>query len=197
MRSIEALFTKTKGNLLSALVLRPDEWWYLSDLAKHLRVTPSTLQRELLRLTAAGVISRRVDGKRVYYKADSRCPFLVDLQGLFLKTAGLKDVISNALRPFTKKIKVAAIFGSLARGEELSSSDVDLLIVGELNLEDLTPALKKAEASLRREIQTMIYRPVEFRAKIRAKDHFLTTIVGTRMVPIIGSLDDYVEKARN
>jgi DNA-binding transcriptional ArsR family regulator len=195
-KSIEALFPKVRSELLAILVLHPDTWWFLSDLAKHLRLTPSTLQRELGRLTEAGILTRRVDGKRVYFKADEVCPFLSDLQGLFIKTSGLVDVVRDALKPLRKRIETALIFGSIARGEELSRSDIDLLVVGELGLADLAPALKKAETRLKREVQAIVYRPAEFRSKVRGGEHFVTSVLAGPRLQIIGSLSDDVEAAR-
>ena len=194
-KAVLSLFPRVRAELLSVLLLHPEKWWYLSDLAKHLRVTPSTLQRELGRLTDAGVLLRRVDGKRVYFKADERCPFLGELQGLFLKTSGLTDVLTECLHAVRKKVHVAVVFGSIARGEELSRSDVDLLVIGELGLADLVPHLKRAEARLSRDIQAIVYRPAEFRSKVRAKEHFVTSVLKGPRLPIIGTIDEYVEKA--
>jgi predicted nucleotidyltransferase len=194
-KSIQALFPRVRAELLSALVLHPDKWWFLSDLAKHLSLTPSTIQRELGRLAEAGILLRRVDGKRVYFRADERCPFLSDLQGLFLKTAGLVDVVADCLKPLRKKIVAAFIFGSIARGEELSRSDVDLLVVGELGLSDLSRYLKKAESRLGREIQALVYRPAEFKSKLRSEDHFVTSVLKGPQLPVIGNIGDLLETA--
>jgi DNA-binding transcriptional ArsR family regulator len=192
---IQALFSKPRAELLSTLVLHTDREWFLSDLAKHLRVSPSSLQRELARLTDAQIITRRADGKRVYYKVEERCPILPELQGLFLKTSGLVDVIADVLRPLRKRIQVAALFGSVARGEELAKSDVDLIIVGDLGLSDLSPALKKAETKLRREVQVFVYTPEEFRHKFNRKEHFVTNVVGGPLLKIIGDINEYAKAA--
>ena len=86
---IDPIINKTTQALLAATVLEPGRSWYLSDLAKHLSLSPSSLQRELAGLVQAGVLSRQRDGNRVYYRADPDCPFLAELQGLMAKTAGL------------------------------------------------------------------------------------------------------------
>jgi hypothetical protein len=43
---LSQLFTATMQGVLAATVLRPDREWYLSDLAAHLRLGPSSLQGE-------------------------------------------------------------------------------------------------------------------------------------------------------
>lgn len=192
---IGALFSDARASLLSTLLLQPEREWFLTDLAKHLKVRPSTLQRELKNLTAAQILTRRVDGKRVYYRADERCPVLSELQGLFLKTAGLVDIIADALHPFRKQIHVAVIFGSVARGEELSRSDVDLLVVGQLGLADLASALKRMEAKLNREVQTLVYTEDEFRHKVERKEHFVKTVLEGPKLAVIGDINEYAQAA--
>jgi predicted transcriptional regulator len=73
---IDPLLNKTTQGLLAATVLQPQRWWYLSDLAVHLRRRPSSLQRPLAALVSAGVLARRKEGNRVYFRADQDCPFL-------------------------------------------------------------------------------------------------------------------------
>jgi DNA-binding IclR family transcriptional regulator len=98
-RPIDALMSRTTQALLAATALQPERWWYLSDLAKHLRRRPSSLQRPLAALVSAGILSRRKEGNRVYFRANPDCPFLPELQGLIAKTVGLVDVARDALSP--------------------------------------------------------------------------------------------------
>ena len=118
--SINALFPQIRLGILAATCMHPGRWWYLSDLAKHLQVRPSSLQRELSSLVSAGVLLRRRDGNRVYFKPDPECPFLEELQGLMLKTMGLVDVLREELTPLSPRIMWAFVYGSIARGEEIS-----------------------------------------------------------------------------
>src|SRR5437773_7488411 len=109
-KAIDALFPRTRQAILAATLLHPDRWWYLSDLAKHLVVRPSSLQRELAALTSAEILRRRRDGNRVYFQANPDCPFLPELQGLLVKTAGIVDVVRETLAPFAKRIDWAFIY---------------------------------------------------------------------------------------
>lgn len=85
MRSnmLNALFPRTRQNILAALLPSPERRWYLSDLAQHLHVPPSSLQREMASLTEAGVLCRETDGNRVYYSANAAHPLLPEMQGIF------------------------------------------------------------------------------------------------------------------
>ena len=126
---LDPILPKVRQQVLAATLLQPDRSWYLSELAHYLGVTPSTLQRELSGLSTAGILERRADGNRVYFKANEQCPILGDLQGLLIKTVGLVDLLRNALKPVSKQIDLAFVFGSFAESKEFATSDIDLLVV--------------------------------------------------------------------
>lgn len=184
---LDALFPKTRQAVLSALLLHPEKWWYLSDLARHIGVPPSSLQRELSSLTAAGLLSRRKDGNRVYYQANPASPCLPDLQALFVKTAGVADIVKSALRRSSDKFDLAFIYGSFARGAELASSDIDVLIIGDLKLAQVAPALRKAEQALEREINVTVFSKKEFINKSRNENSFLRTVLGDKKIFLKGT----------
>jgi DNA-binding transcriptional ArsR family regulator len=187
---LDALLSKTTQDLLGATVLAPDQWWYLSDLAKHVRRRPSSLQKPLAALVAAGILSRRKDGNRVYYRADRDCPFLGELQGLIAKTAGLVDVLREALAPTGRRFDAIFVHGSVADARERSGSDIDLVAIGSLGLAGLSPALEAAEKRLRRPINASVYTPDEFAAKVAAKNHFVCSVLNSKKLFIVGQPDD-------
>jgi predicted nucleotidyltransferase len=189
-KALDTLFPKTRQAVLAATVLQPARSWYLRELAAHLGVRPSSLQRELTHLVGAGILTRRRDGNRVVFQADRTCPFLVDLQGLLAKTAGLVGVLREALTPLAPLIDWAFVYGSVARGEELSASDVDLMVVGRVGLADVAPALREAERRLGRPVNPSVYTAEEFTKKIQGGQHFLTAVWGGKKLAIQGDLDE-------
>jgi predicted nucleotidyltransferase len=189
-RALDALFPRIRQVLLGATLLQPERWWYLSDLAKHLAVRPSSLQRELAALVDAGILNRRQDGNRIYFQPNSDCPFLPELQGLLVKTAGVVDILREVLSRFAKGIDWAFVYGSLARAEELASSDVDLMIIGQVGLADLTPALRRAEGRLGRPVNPTLYTREEFATKLQAGHHFLKAVLDGEKLFILGDPHD-------
>ena len=184
---LDALFPRTRQAVLSAVLLRPDKWWYLTDLANHLGVPPSSLQRELASLVAGDLLVSRRDGKRVYYKVNQYCPIVEELQSIFVKTSGIADIVNSSLRKFKRRMELAFIYGSVARAEELSTSDVDLMIVGDVGLADLAPGLRRAEKKLGREVNPTIYSPQEFHLKREEGDSFLDTVLSDNKIFLKGS----------
>ncbi|MGH8065925.1 MAG: ArsR family transcriptional regulator [Candidatus Entotheonellia bacterium] len=184
--ALDALFPRIRQAILAATVLHPDRWWYLSDLAKHLGVRPSSLQRELTALVDAGVLCRRQDGNRVYFQANPDCPFLPELQGLLVKTTGIIDVLRESLAPSAERIEWAFVYGSVARATELASSDVDLMIIGQVGLAELTPALRRAEEQLGRPVNPTVYTRKEFATKLHAGHHFLKAVLDGEKLLVLG-----------
>ena len=173
-----------------ATCMHPGRWWYGSDLAKHLGVSPSSLQRELTSLIAGGVLRRRRDGNRVYFQADGECPLLPELQGLLLKTVGLVDVLREVLEPLADRIAWAFVYGSVARGESFNTSDVDLMIIGDVGLAIVATPLKRAEERLLRPVNPTVYTRAEAAAKLAAGHHFLHTVFGSDKLFVMGRADD-------
>jgi predicted nucleotidyltransferase len=175
--ALDSLFPSVRQGVLAATLGRPEKWWYLSELADFLNTRPSSLQRELSSLEQSGILQQRKDGRRTYFKAETRSPIFRDLQSIFEKTVGLIPTLRLALRPFANKIACAFVYGSIARREERAVSDVDLMVIGTVGVGDLVPSLRKAEKRLGREVNVTNYAVDEFRKKVATGDHFLTTVL--------------------
>lgn len=193
---LDALFPEIRQKLLAVTLLSPEKWWYLSELAGHLGTSPSSLQRELDSLTKGGVLTRKVDGRRTYYKAQVESPVFESLRGLLSKTAGLIPALQSDLAKFRGKIGWAVVFGSVARGEETPDSDIDLLLVGDAATPDLLPTLRRIEHRFGREINLVRYTEKEYRDKMRAQDHFLTSVTKSSVITVVGSSDELEKTAR-
>ena len=193
---LSALFNSTTQGVLGAIVLQPKREWYLSDLAAHLGVTPSSLQRTLSKLTDVGILLQRPSGNRVYYRADPECPILDELTGILIKTSGIADPLIDALRPFSARINCAFIHGSVAESRERSASDVDLIIIGDASNSDVALALRSVKDRLRREINVTRYTLKEFAEKLAAGNHFLTSVLQKPKIFLIGGADELDQIAR-
>ncbi len=169
---LDSLFPRIRQGLLAATLSRPGKWWYLSELANFLRTTPSSLQRELSSLVKSGILRRRKDGNRAYFKAESRSPIFTDLRRIVEKTRGVTLNLRKALQPFHGKIVCAFVYGSFARHEAHALSDVDVLVIGSLRLGELLPALRDLEKRLNRDVNVTTWTVRGFRDKIARGEHF-------------------------
>lgn len=187
---IDALFPKIRQNILAATYTQPEKWWFMSELAAFIQTTPSSLQRELGSLVESGILRQRRDGNRLYVQAETDSPIFAPLRELVTQTLGIPEKLKDALLPLAKKINSAFIYGSVARREEHSLSDVDLMVIGSVGLADLSPVLCELERKFRREINATCYSAEEFAKKMREKNHFLTGILEKEKIILIGNEDE-------
>lgn len=190
VRTLNALLPKTRQAILAATLVRPEKAWYASELARRMGVPSSSLQWELRDLSEAGILKSHRQGRMVYYQANADSPIFPELRGLLLKTAGLADILADALKPLTSKLRIAFVYGSIASGTEQSDSDVDLMVVGNVRPVDLALPLRGARESLGREINPTVYTLAEFRKKRRTRNHFLTMVLDKPKLFVIGSSND-------
>jgi len=125
-----------------------------------------------------------------YYQANPQCPVFAELEGLVRKTTGLADILSDALKPLSKKIKVAFIYGSMATGSVNRQSDVDLMVIGSSTFAEVVAALGAAQDELGREINPSTYPVDEFRRKVSSGHHFINTVMKTPKIFLIGDADE-------
>jgi predicted nucleotidyltransferase len=126
----------------------------------------------------------------VYFQANRQCPIYVELRGIVTKTVGAVAVLREALAPIAGRIVAAFIYGSVARGEEQQSSDLDLLVVGDVTFAEVVGAIRTAEPTLHRSINATVYPPGEFSAKLAARHHFITSVMKHDKTFVVGDIDE-------
>jgi predicted nucleotidyltransferase len=172
--------------VLSLFLAHPEADFYQREMAALSGQRLSQVQRELARLQAAGLVSGARRGNRVYYRAAVGHPAFADLQAVFVKTVGVVEVVEQSLRPWRDSIAVAFLFGSLARGRELAGSDIDLCIVGEVDVRGVVAGLAAAEQRTGREINAVVYPVEELRSKAGEGQTFVSELLNGPKLWLIG-----------
>jgi predicted nucleotidyltransferase len=185
------LFSGSRRSILALLYGHADEQFYLREITRRAGTGIGATQRELRQLTDAGLIQGVRRGHQVYYQANRKNPIFVELKSILAKTSGIRDILHEALTSLKERIKLAFVYGSIARGEEKASSDVDLMVVGELSFSDVVSALAKIETKLGREVNPTVYGPREFREKLAGKNHFLSAVAKEKKLFVIGDEGEF------
>jgi predicted nucleotidyltransferase len=184
------LFGKARRAVLSLLYGHAEEAFYLRQIARATGIGLGPVQRELKQLTDSGIIQRMERGKQVYYQANIKCPIFAELKSVIVKTAGLADVLREALAPISSQIAIAFVYGSMANGEAISASDIDLLVVGNIDEMALHRALSQAENRLGRPVNYTLMSQLEFDKRRGEKGGFLGRVLSGPKIMILGSIDE-------
>ncbi len=186
----DALFGKVRLAVLALFFSHPDDSFYLRQIVRMTGVGQGAVQRELKRLTEAGIITRTARGRRVDYQVNQDCPLFAELKSMITKTAGLADVLRKALDPLVKKIEMAFIYGSQADGTAGGTSDVDLMVIGDVDELDLHRAIAKAEEKLVRTVNYTLIDRKEFNRRRSEKGGFLERVLNGEMIFIVGNSEN-------
>ena len=192
----DALFTKTQQKVLGLFFGKPDKSFYTNEIMRWASMGRGTVSRELDRFVNAGILSITKQGNQNYYQANANNPVYEELVGIVKKTFGVTDQIRDKLIPLGENIELAFIYGSIAKGTEIDTSDIDLMLVGkDLRYGGVVEALLPLEETLQRTISPTIYDKKEFVARLKDGDSFITRVMEQPKIIIKGS-EDYFRKVR-
>lgn len=187
----DALFTKTQQRVLGVLFGTPERTFYASEVIRNAGTGSGAAQRELARLEGSGLILASRIGPQKHYQANSASPLFSELRSIVLKTVGLAEPLRDALKPLSKSIEAAFIYGSVAKSGDESGSDIDLMVMSEnLTYGEVFGALDRAARALGRPVNPTVYTLAEFSKRVRAKNAFVTRVLEQPKIWVIGSEDD-------
>lgn len=189
------LFGKARRSILSLLFGHADEAYYLRQIVRMTGVGLGPVQRELKILTDTGIILREKRGTLVYYRANHNNPVFDELKNIVRKTFGVTDIIRDSLALISQDIKVAFVFGSVARGADGKASDIDLMVIGAVSFAKVSSSISPAEKAIRREINPVVYPVAEFRQKLKTGHHFIKTVLEGEKIFVIGNNDELARLA--
>ena len=154
-----------------------------------------TVQRELRKLVKLDLIKKTKDGNRTYYQANKENPIYQDIFNIVQKTVGSIFLLKEALSQSTE-IEFAFIFGSFATGKENSHSDIDLMVIGNLGLRNVVSLLSGISEKTGREINPHVFGTIDLKKRIKIKDHFVTNLINSNKLFIIGEEDEFRKLVR-
>jgi predicted nucleotidyltransferase len=188
---IDRLFgSKTRVQILSKLLMNPDKSFYLRELSRELKIPYSMLYKEEKNLVSLGIAAEEKRGKVTLVSANRNLPFFTELKNMMVKTAGLGDLLRNALSELGET-KYALIYGSFASGEESGSSDIDLMVIGTATEDKLLDITSKIEKEVKREINYILWSEDEFIKRAKAEHHLLRDIAAKPVIMLVGEENEF------
>ncbi len=190
----ELLSSRTRAEILRILFGTSSGALHTREIQRRTRASLGAVQPELQKLRRLGLAEARKDGNRVAYTANRSHPLYPEIHRLVLKTTGLADLLRTALTH--QKIEWAFVFGSIARGEESAESDVDLLVIGDVGLREVTRLLSGIGEQIGREINPHVLPRAEFLKRKGEKQAFLLRVLTASKLFIVGDPHDFETMAR-
>jgi predicted nucleotidyltransferase len=188
---VDALFTRGQQRVLGILFSDPDRSFPATELIALAGVGTGAVHRELARLTESGIVTMTPVGKQRRYQANRQSPVFSELHGLVVKTVGLIEPLRQALAPMAARIQVAFVYGSVAKGSDTATSDIDLLILADdVSYAEAFGALRDAEKVIGRSVNPNLLTLEEWRARKGAESHFVERVAAQPKIFVIGAESD-------
>lgn len=186
----DALFSSTQQRVLGLIFGQPDRSFYATELIGLVGSGSGAVQRELARLEQSGLVTVKRVGTQKHYQANPDSPVFAELSGIVRKTVGLAAPLRQALAPFADQIVAAFVYGSIAKRQETSASDIDLLIVSDtLHFADLYSALEPVGTRLGRAINPTIYNRKQWARRVQGDSAFIKRVLEQPKLWVIGTDD--------
>ena len=184
------LGSKTRQVLLNTFFSNLDKEYYTRQLASMHNMSVGTLHREIKKLISLGILNVREVGNIKLFSLNRQNPVYEELKSIVYKTEGVIKLVQDAVTS-VKGIRVAFIYGSLAKGDERQDSDIDIFLIGDdINEDKLVINISNLEKKLFKEINYTQYTGSEYKKEKKKRNSFILEVIKGKKVFIKGGEDD-------
>lgn len=177
--------------LLGLLLLQPTREWTMHELADTTGAPVSSVHRELERAIAAGIVRREAQARPHRY-ASAPSPFTEPLTQLLAMSVGVESQLRDALEGLP--VEAAVLHGSWVEGPVRPDSDIDLLVVGDLDLAQVRRRVRPVGRRSGRNIDVTVFGRDELRDLARRRASFVRHLLEGETTPLVGDLSTILER---
>jgi len=183
---LQKLFSsRVRVEILSVFLMNPERELYVREVERLTGEDYKNVSMELRNLKEIGLLSSRNEGNLKYFSLNKEFVIYEELKSIFMKTKGAVGILREAVS--TKRhIDYAFIYGSFATGEERAESDIDLMVIGRISLEEVLALIRGPEEKLSREINVSLYDLQEIRKRVKDHDPFIMEVLEGSKIMLIG-----------
>ena len=187
---LQKLFSsKVRVEILSVFLMDPERELYVREVERLTGEDYKNVSIELHNLKEIGLLSSRNKGNLKYFSLNKEFVIYEELKAIFMKTKGAVGILRQAVS--TKRdIDYAFIYGSFATGKERAQSDIDVMVIGGIFLEEVLTAIRGPEEKLSREINVSLYDLQEIRKRVKDRDPFIMEVLGGDKIMLVGDEDE-------
>jgi len=185
--------SKVRSKLIKVFLNQPGEIFYIRQLTRLTGEQINAVRRELERLDKLGAVRREARANRIYYQMRRDYLFYDELLRMVAKTTGLGGAIIKN-RNKIGKVKYAMISGKLIRNKpKVNPDEIDLLLVGEIVLPQITVLVQMTEKKRNREVNYTAMTVQEFEFRKKRRDPFILTILSSSKIMLIGDEEEMLK----
>jgi len=187
---LQKLFSsRVRVEILSVFLINPERELYVREVERLTGEDYKNVSMELRNLKEIGLLSSRNEGNLKYFSLNKEFVIYEELKSIFMKTKGAVGILRDAVS--TKRhIDYAFIYGSFATGEERAESDIDVMIIGGIPLEEVLALIRGPEQKLSREINVSLYGLQEIRKRVKDRDPFIMEVLEGSTIMLAGDEDE-------
>jgi len=151
---LESLITsKTRIKILLKFFSNKNATAYLRSLASEFGESTNSVRLELNKLSEAGYLISNENGRTIEYRANTKHPLFPELKSVVHKYLGLDRIVETVIKKMGH-VEMAFVTGDYAKG--LDTGIIDLVLVGEINLDNLRDLVERVEKKIKRKIRTLV-----------------------------------------
>ncbi len=189
----DLMVSRVRVKMLELFFTNQRELYYVRDITRKIKEEINAVRRELERLSTAGLLKSEERGNRLYYYLNTKYVFYQEIEQIIAKTTGLGRTIRK-LQNKLGNLEFVMLSGRFVRGLPVSQNQVDVIIIGEVVLQDLSDLIKAEEQVRGREINYAVFSHDEFEFRKQRRDPFIMDALYDSRIMVIGSEDEFVDR---
>jgi DNA-binding transcriptional ArsR family regulator len=187
------MISRVRVKMLELFYTHQDEMFYVREITRSIKEEINAVRRELDRMLGAGILKSEQRGNRLYYFLNKRYAFFQELQQMVIKSSGL----AKKMRRMTRKLGTVTFImfsGKFVSRKKPRQGEVDILVVGDILLTELSLLIKEEEQRIGREINYAVFTDQEFEFRKTRRDPFIMDVLYGSRVMVVGNEDEFVER---
>lgn len=190
----QILGSHARAEILKMLFTPEHKMIHLREFARKASLSAPVLQRELRQMAELGLISAEKDGNRVNFTANTSHPLYSVLCDLVLRTEGAAGLLKQAFADCSAQF--VFIFGSMAKGTAKATSDIDLFVIGDCGLREITKRIHRVAQQIGQEVNPYAISQEDFTRRLHENDHFLREIINSPKIFLKGTENEFAAMAK-
>ncbi len=181
--------SEVRVKILKIMMLNPTKQYHVRALVREVGTEINAVRRELSRLTNLGLLRKRQSSNRIYYTVDTNSLYYPELLSLVAKETHIGESIINNAK-YLGNVKYVLLSRAYLRGRVSTVLDVDLFIVGSVNLEVLEKIVKAEQIRVGRDFNYSVMGEEEFIFRKRRNDQFIAKVLSQSRTMLIGDEEE-------